>query len=151
RRALRHSAHASSSVQRCPEIRPGRASRGEISVRLVNRKAELRTILAHVEAAMAGQGGAVLLAGEAGIGKSRLALEIARLARERGLPVLVGRCPEDEGAPSYWPWTEILRSWFEQHEDVRVRPELRHAAAHVAGIVPEVRDLVPDLPVPTSS
>ena len=120
-------------------------------MRLVNRKAELRTVLARVEAAMAGQGGAVLLAGEAGIGKSRLALEIARLARERGLPVLVGRCPEDEGAPSYWPWIEILRSWFEQHEDVRVRPELRHAVAHVAGIVPEVRDLVPDLPVPTSS
>ncbi len=51
----------------------------------------------------------MLLAGEPGIGKTRTAEELARVARERGAQVLVGRCFEGEGAPAFWPWVQVLR------------------------------------------
>lgn len=63
-----------------------------------------------IGAAHAGRGRAILLAGEAGIGKTRAALEIARRAGARGLAVHVGRCLEEDGAPPYWPWIQVVRS-----------------------------------------
>jgi len=58
---------------------------------LVGRDEETGHLQAALAAAEAGHGGTVLLAGEAGIGKSRLAREIARAAGARGLTVLTGR------------------------------------------------------------
>jgi DNA-binding winged helix-turn-helix (wHTH) protein/tetratricopeptide (TPR) repeat protein len=63
-----------------------------------------------IGAALAGRGRAILLAGEAGIGKSRAGLEVARRAEARGLAIHVGRCLEERGAPPYWPWSQIIRS-----------------------------------------
>ncbi|GAB2646486.1 ATP-binding protein [Kribbella swartbergensis] len=48
--------------------------------------------------------------GEAGIGKTRLAQELAGLALAEGASVAWGRCAETEGAPAYWPWRQVLRS-----------------------------------------
>ncbi len=48
------------------------------------------------------------LTGDPGIGKSRLCAEIATLAREQGVEVLVGRCSQDEGAPPLYPWASVL-------------------------------------------
>jgi predicted ATPase/tRNA A-37 threonylcarbamoyl transferase component Bud32 len=57
---------------------------------LTGRKAELRWLEEHLDRLEAGRGGLVLLAGESGIGKTRLALELAREAGCRGLRVLAG-------------------------------------------------------------
>ena len=76
---------------------------------LVGRGAELSLLDRRVTEAADGRGGMVLLAGEPGIGKSCLADEAARLARSRGFRVVWGRCRETEGAPPFWPWTQILR------------------------------------------
>jgi hypothetical protein len=46
--------------------------------------------------------------GEAGIGKTRTSLAVAAIAAERGLRVFLGRCLEEEGAPPYRPWVQIL-------------------------------------------
>ena len=54
-------------------------------------------------------GGAVLLAGEPGIGKSRLAEDTADNAARAGFTVAWGRCRESEGAPPLWPWIQVLR------------------------------------------
>jgi predicted ATPase len=54
-------------------------------------------------------GGAVLLAGEPGIGKSRLAEDTADNATRAGFTVAWGRCRESEGAPPLWPWIQVLR------------------------------------------
>jgi eukaryotic-like serine/threonine-protein kinase len=59
--------------------------------------------------AQAGRGSLHLLVGDAGIGKTRCASELASLARQSGVPVSVGRCSASEGAPAFWPWTQILR------------------------------------------
>ena len=47
--------------------------------------------------------------GEPGIGKTRMAEQLASRARQRGARVLWGRCWEGGGAPAYWPWSQLLR------------------------------------------
>ena len=77
---------------------------------LVGRRAELDGLLGALGDAESGRGRFVVLVGEAGIGKTRLADELGRRASEQGARVVVGRCWEDGGAPPYWPWVEVLRS-----------------------------------------
>jgi DNA-binding winged helix-turn-helix (wHTH) protein len=78
----------------------------------------LSTIDADLEAAARGVGGALLLAGEPGIGKSRTLTELAIRARGRGLPVFEGRGARDEGAPPFWPWLQIVRAAIAHRERV---------------------------------
>ena len=67
----------------------------------VGREAELASLTVDLDAAVGGHGGVVLLGGEPGIGKTRLAEELAAKATERGALVLWGRCWEG-GCSSSW-------------------------------------------------
>jgi predicted ATPase len=67
-------------------------SAGLVTTPYVGREAELAALAADLDAAVAGRGGVVLLAGEPGIGKTRLAEELAARAAARGALVLWGRC-----------------------------------------------------------
>lgn len=80
----------------------------------VGRAHELAILRGGLEQALTGRGGLFLLAGEAGIGKSRLIEEIGREARQRGAALAVGRCWEAGGAPAYWPWLQVIRSLFDE-------------------------------------
>ena len=77
---------------------------------LVGRDAELARLLAAVDRALEGRASAVLLAGDAGVGKTRLLDELAARAAERGLRVLTGHCVDlgDVGLP-YLPFVDLLR------------------------------------------
>ena len=75
----------------------------------VGRDRELARLAGVLEDAAAGSGRIVALAGEPGIGKTRLAGELAAAAAARGVRVVGGRCHEQAGAPPYWPWVQILR------------------------------------------
>jgi hypothetical protein len=75
---------------------------------LVGRDRELDELGGALARLGAGQGGLYLLAGEPGIGKSRLASEVAAIARDRASRVAWGRCWEGGGAPAFWPWREAL-------------------------------------------
>ncbi len=77
---------------------------------MVGRRGELQALRGWVDEARAGRGRLVLCTGEAGIGKTRLAQELAGLALAQGAAVAWGRCVETEGAPAYWPWRQVLRS-----------------------------------------
>ena len=77
---------------------------------LVGRAAELGVLADCWRDAVAGTRRLVLLTGDAGIGKTRLAAEIARRAREDGAVVLYGRFDEDALAP-YQPVVEMVRGW----------------------------------------
>jgi DNA-binding CsgD family transcriptional regulator len=93
-----------------------------------------------LDEAIAGRGGLVLLGGEPGIGKTRLAEEVAELAHERGAGVLWGRCYEGEGAPAFWPWIEILRATIVHEPVTRLAADIGFGAAELAALVPEARE-----------
>lgn len=77
---------------------------------IVGRERELELLRSWLDAARNGTGRLVLCSGEAGIGKTRLAQELAGIALAAGATVAWGRCVETEGAPAYWPWRQVLRS-----------------------------------------
>ena len=121
-------------------------SRGDF----VGRADELRALVGGIDGALAHRPALFLVAGEPGIGKSRLADELAARAQARGLRVLWGRCWEAGGAPAYWPWAQALRSYIRDGEKEQVRRELGAGAADVAQMLPELHDLFPGLaPAPS--
>jgi hypothetical protein len=75
---------------------------------LFGREEALATAVGALEAAAAGRGGALVVTGEAGIGKSALARALTVEAEARGAQVGVGRAWEVGGAPAYWPWSQAL-------------------------------------------
>src|SRR4051812_49473827 len=77
---------------------------------MVGRASELDRLLARVDRAVAGRSSAVLLAGDAGVGKPRLLDELTLRAAERGVRVLTGHCVDlgDVGLP-YLPFVDLLR------------------------------------------
>jgi predicted ATPase len=85
-------------------------SRPRAAPALVGRDGELGELVAGLDDAASGNGRLFLLAGDPGIGKSRLAYEAAARARDRGFKVAWGRCWEAGGAPVYWPWVQSLRA-----------------------------------------
>jgi DNA-binding SARP family transcriptional activator len=112
----------------------------------VGREAQLAELVSGLDDAFGGRGRLILLAGEPGIGKSRLAEELAAHARARGGRVLIGRCWEAGGAPSYWPWTQALRAYTREAAPEALRAQLGTGAPDLAQIVPELRERFPDLP-----
>jgi hypothetical protein len=76
----------------------------------VGRELDLAALREAIDRACVGEGGAALVTGEPGIGKSRLLEEATRDCAGRGLAVLWGRASEAGGAPAFWPWLQVLRS-----------------------------------------
>jgi DNA-binding SARP family transcriptional activator len=76
----------------------------------VGRGDELSALVGRLSAAAAGSGSVVLLGGEPGIGKTRLAEEVAAIAAARGMRVAWSRCADEAAAPALWPWTQVLRA-----------------------------------------
>ena len=111
----------------------------------VGRERELAELLAGVDEALEGRGRLFLVAGEPGIGKSRLTDELAAQARHRGVRVLYGRCWEAGGAPTYWPWVQALRAYVRDQPPDALRGQLGAGAAELAQILPEVRELLGDV------
>ena len=86
--------------------RPGRRAAGIF----VGRERELAELAPALEDAVAGRGRLFLVSGDSGVGKTRLADELASRAKDAGARVLWGRSSKRAGAPPYWPWTQALQS-----------------------------------------
>jgi DNA-binding SARP family transcriptional activator/tetratricopeptide (TPR) repeat protein len=132
-----------------PPATPG-STGGPARAGFVGRDDELAELADGLDDAYGGRGRLFLLAGEPGIGKSRLAEELITHARRRGARVLVGRCWEAGGAPAYWPWVQSLRACVREIDDSELRSQLGAGAADIAQLVPELRQRFPELPEPSS-
>jgi len=74
----------------------------------VGREQVMQELDLRFRAALRGRGSGVLLSGESGIGKTRVLDEFARSARAAGVMVLPVRCPDDPGAPPFWPILQLM-------------------------------------------
>jgi DNA-binding SARP family transcriptional activator len=106
----------------------------------VARSAELERLRGAWQAVLAGEPRLVLVAGEAGIGKSRLAAELARELSEAGALVLFGRCDEGAGPP-YQPFAEALRSCVLGMASNDLAAHVESYGAGLANLIPEVARL----------
>jgi DNA-binding CsgD family transcriptional regulator/tetratricopeptide (TPR) repeat protein len=79
------------------------------SRQLFGRERELAVLIAALCDSERGRARVVWIGGEPGIGKTRLAEELAAIAATRHATVAWGRCVDAETAPPYWPWSECLR------------------------------------------
>src|SRR5688500_12321031 len=80
------------------------------SALLIGRERELGELQLALAAAREGRGRVYLIAGEPGIGKTRLAEAVADQGAAEGMLPAWGRAWESAGAPAYWPWTQLLRA-----------------------------------------
>src|SRR6266568_1113197 len=87
----------------------GEQNRAVLSGTLLGREGPSTTLRDAIGHLLNGQGGLLLVAGEAGIGKSALVATTVEEARRRGVRVLSGACWEGEGTPGYWPWVQVAR------------------------------------------
>jgi class 3 adenylate cyclase/DNA-binding CsgD family transcriptional regulator/tetratricopeptide (TPR) repeat protein len=104
----------------------------------VGRKPELAQLTKALQGARKGFGRIVLLAGSGGMGKTRLTQQLAQQAEQGGTQVLWGRCPEEAGAPAYWPWRQLIRGYLRCGADTDPAQTFGSGLADIAGIVPEV-------------
>jgi class 3 adenylate cyclase len=114
----------------------------------VGREREEKDLRSGFQDALSGRGRLLLLAGEPGIGKTRAAEELATYARLRNAQVLWGRCYEGEGAPAFWPWVQIIRSYVHERDPTALLSTMGVGAADIAQVVSEVRERLPGLPPP---
>ena len=100
-----------------------------------------------VDEALVGRGRLALVAGEAGVGKSRLVAEIADEAQARGMRVLTGHCVEMSGTPPYLPYVEIIEQAISSpRSSVALREALGDVAPEIARIAPALRRAFPEIP-----
>src|SRR5262245_7063792 len=112
----------------------------------VGREREMRDLLVGLDAACASRGRVMLLIGEPGIGKTRTAEGRGLEAERRGARVLVGRCYQGEGAPPYWPWVELMRTYARSSDPATLLGDMGRGAADIAQVIDEIRQRLPDLP-----
>ena len=127
-----------------PELPQGRLRRTPF----VGRGDECRAIGRLLDLAKGGQGGILVISGEAGLGKTRLAEEMMADAERKGFNTFTGHCYEVEGALSYMPFVEIFESIAQALPENDLRSVLGDAAPELAKLVPDIRRLLPDTPAP---
>jgi DNA-binding NarL/FixJ family response regulator len=112
-----------------------------VSGGFIGRSRELGRLLAAMERAEQGQPAMVLLAGDAGVGKTRLLVELAGRARERGVQVLIGGCLElgDVGLP-YLPIVAALRGFATEAGNDEMLVRAAKGLAGLGSLLPELAD-----------
>jgi DNA-binding SARP family transcriptional activator len=139
---------------RSPQVRPPHASPGQPPANLLDgpflgRTTEFGTLIECYQRAHAGQPQLVLLQGETGIGKTRLATEFVHWAQAQGAEVLAERALQTSRQLPFQPLIDVLRRQLEQEQ---APDELLSEVwlAELSRWLPELRDRYPDLPIPAT-
>lgn len=115
---------------------------------LAGRRTEVATLTAAWSAAVAGRPGLVLLTGQAGMGKTRLAAYAAELARSTGGTALTVRCHETERSLFLQPLVEAIGGWAARLAPGALAELAGDRAAVLAGLVPQVAAVLGAPPEP---
>lgn len=118
----------------------------EERTQLVARDGELADLMRRLDQMLLGQGSIVLLGGEPGVGKTRLARELQRLAHDRGCFCATGQSYEMEGAPPFGPFIEMLDQGIRAVPQ-GVRGALGDAAGELSLVFPAIRRAYADIPL----
>jgi DNA-binding winged helix-turn-helix (wHTH) protein/predicted ATPase len=134
---------------RAPKISRADQFRARPPSTMVGRERELSSILNGLDDAASRRGRLVLIAGEPGVGKTRMADEVAAAADAKRMTILVGHCSEHDEAVAYLPFVEILEDFIDRESN----PDVLHAALgeqapELARLIPKLKNLLPELPPP---
>ncbi len=105
---------------------------------LVGREGELTALEDALLAANRGEGQIILLAGEAGLGKSRLATELQKRALRIGMTVLWGGCSEADLSLPYLPFLEAIGNYLATTDLEAVKQQLGPVRAELARLFPQL-------------
>jgi len=111
----------------------------------IGRENEKQQLVDQLQRAGEGEGGFILLSGEAGVGKTRLTLEAAAIAKNMGFLVLSGRCADMDGAAPYQPLLEQIEQTIRLVPHDNLREALGDNAPEVAKLMPELRQIYDDI------
>ena len=117
---------------------------GRFLSRMVGREDVFERLKARLDRAISGEGGLVVIAGETGIGKTRLAEELGEYARGRNVRFLSGGCLWGEGAEPYHPFGRILREYFGVVEEDSVSLRARKVEVFVER-ASDLKEVLPDV------
>jgi predicted ATPase len=109
---------------------------------IVGRERELEAVTSAIDSVVSGTGKLVLLAGEPGVGKTRMAQEVTLALRNRDFVIAAGRCYEAQQAVPFYPFVEALTTLYAEAP--------RSIQAEVPRGWPDLARLLPALGLPLS-
>ena len=118
----------------------------------LGRRDELAELRAGLDDVASGRGRAFLVAGEAGVGKTRLVEALVQDVELTEVQAVVGRCWQPRAAPPFWPWAQVLDACVAGLPDDALEHHLGPGAADVAVLVPQLARRLPGVvPAPPSA
>jgi len=133
-RFVAHVASDASATAAASPLAPRPAAPAPVTAEsaFVDREDAMATLGASLAAAARGEMRVSFIAGPAGIGKTRLAAELAREAQQRGFDAWTGRCFDREGAAAFSPWLEIMRALLTSERTAAATQEVRSKLPELA-------------------
>lgn len=115
-----------------------------VSPIVVGRDHILASLSAAVDEMTAGRGRSVLIAGEAGIGKTRLVAESIAIAERHRALIVTGQCFQPDYAVPFAPFTDLLLSFARRSPEI-AHSALSNVAPDLVGFMPEIASAVPNV------
>jgi DNA-binding winged helix-turn-helix (wHTH) protein/tetratricopeptide (TPR) repeat protein len=109
-----------------------------VETELVERDEAMQALLASLSATHRGQTRVSFIRGPTGIGKTRLATELARRVTTLGVDAYVGRCFDGEGTTPFSPWLQIVRGGIAAGRDARLAQQVKATLPQIEWIAPEL-------------
>ncbi len=114
---------------------------------MIGRDSAMAAIQVCLERTLTGQGHVVIIAAEAGMGKSRLVAEIVRVARRHGCAGYGGAATASGTQTPYVVWRPIIQAMLDVDSDAPLRRQMRHLTSELADRVPNRAEALPLLDV----